>query len=51
MRFIQEEKRAHTAKYYFAKESTNIASSPSATMGLGPEEMRGKKRPRAEDFL
>lgn len=47
----QEEKRAHTARYYFAKESTNTASSPSAIAGLAPEEMRGKKRARAEDFL
>ncbi|KAG6371876.1 C2H2 finger domain-containing protein [Boletus reticuloceps] len=47
----QEEKRTHTARYYFAKESTNIASSPSAIANLAPEEMRGKKRARAEDFL
>ncbi|KAF8552579.1 hypothetical protein OG21DRAFT_1498309 [Imleria badia] len=49
--FSPEEKRAHTARYYFAKESTNTASSPSAILGLAPEEMRGKKRARAEDFL
>lgn len=47
----QEEKRAHTTRYYFAKESTNTAPSPSAITGLAPEEMRGKKRARAEDFL
>jgi hypothetical protein len=49
--FSPEEKRAHTTRYYFAKESTNTASSPSAIAGLAPEEMRGKKRARAEDFL
>jgi len=49
--FSPEEKRAHTTTYYFAKESTNTASSPSAIANLAPEEMRGKKRARAEDFL
>ena len=44
----QEERRAHTTRYYFAKDT---ASSPSANLGLAPEEMRGKKRARAEDFL
>ena len=37
----QEEKRSRDPKYYFKE------SAPSA----GAEEMRGKKRARAEDFL
>ncbi|KAG9313335.1 C2H2 finger domain-containing protein [Chiua virens] len=49
--FSPEEKRAHMTRYYFAKVPTNASSSSLAIMGLAPEEMRGKKRARAEDFL
>jgi len=41
--FSPEEKRSRDPKYYFKKESAPAETSP--------EEMRGKKRARAEDFL
>ncbi|OAX38010.1 hypothetical protein K503DRAFT_770925 [Rhizopogon vinicolor AM-OR11-026] len=47
--FSPEERRAHTKKYYFAKDSTNM-SSPGIDSSAA-EETRGKKRARAEDFL
>ncbi|KAG6329866.1 hypothetical protein ID866_9221 [Astraeus odoratus] len=48
--FSPEEKRAHTNKYYFARDATNAAQDQTAS-GAGAEEARGKKRARAEDFL
>ncbi|KAI0784913.1 hypothetical protein C8Q75DRAFT_829300 [Abortiporus biennis] len=50
--FSPEERRANTPKYHFVRDVTNDmkvdASTPSSTPH---EEMRGKKRARAEDFL
>lgn len=42
--FSPEERRARDPKYYFAKDGT-------ATPEAASEEIRGKKRARAEDFL
>ncbi|KAI6035986.1 hypothetical protein BKA83DRAFT_4156579 [Pisolithus microcarpus] len=48
--FSPEEKRAHTAKYYFASDATNTTAS-QVQSASGTEEVRGRKRARAEDFL
>lgn len=48
--FSPEEKRARTAKYYFANDATNTTASQVQPAG-GTEEVRGRKRARAEDFL
>jgi len=49
--FSPEEKRAHTKKYYVARDSTNMPLSGIDSSALSAEETRGKKRARAEDFL
>lgn len=47
---VQEEKRAIHPKYYFPKE-TAPKQDGQASASAAPEESRGKKRARAEDFL
>ncbi|KAI0697316.1 hypothetical protein C8T65DRAFT_743236 [Cerioporus squamosus] len=46
--FNPEERRSRDPKYYFPPSA---ASSEGPVPNVSPEEMRGKKRARAEDFL
>lgn len=49
---LQEEKRAHSTKYYFTADGPGASTtSDPLTIAANIEDTRGKKRARAEDFL